>query len=119
MTLKCLSLINYLMNQVTTTIFPLFSSSFPYFFSLFDFLSTNVKFHSQCKYYGSERERQPRNLEPRNAIKITRRNKPHPSDVLGKIQEGGFLCSGEKQQGAKQEAGFIGGFLGAEGLVGF
>lgn len=42
---------------------------------------------------------------------VTPHKKPHMRDLLGKIQEGGYLCSVEKQQRTEQEAGFIEGFL--------
>lgn len=35
----------------------------------------------------------------------------HSRDLLGKTQEGGCLCSGEKQPRTEQEAGLIWGFL--------
>jgi hypothetical protein len=37
--------------------------------------------------------------------KVTPHNKPHTRDLLRKIQEGGCLCSGKKQQGTEQGAG--------------
>lgn len=39
--------------------------------------------------------------------KVILHNKPLTGDLLGKTQEGGYLCSGEKQQRTEWEAGFI------------
>lgn len=81
----------------------------------------------KCKHYSTDRKGIPgvRN----QGIDTTKSHDTtsHTRDLLGKTQEGGFLCLGEKQSRTEPEAGFVcggggvscGAFQGDLGLVGF